>query len=125
MLDMLSRYWWVLLSEGILGIVLGVLTLVWPGITALVLLVFIAVWAVLTGIMEIAAAIQLRQEIQGEWLLALGGALSILWGIILFVRPGAGALAIAWLIGVFAILFGIALIALAFRVRGLGERASV
>jgi uncharacterized membrane protein HdeD (DUF308 family) len=117
--------WWVLLSEGILGIVLGVLTLVWPGITALVLLVFIAVWAVLTGIMEIAAAIQLRQEIQGEWLLALGGALSILWGIILFVRPGAGALAIAWLIGVFAILFGIALIALAFRVRGLGERASV
>jgi uncharacterized membrane protein HdeD (DUF308 family) len=112
----------VLLSEGILGIVLGVLTLVWPSITALVLLVFIAVWAVLTGIMEIAAAIQLRHEIQGEWLLALSGALSVLWGIILFVRPGAGALAIAWLIGVFAILFGIALIALAFRVRGLGGR---
>jgi uncharacterized membrane protein HdeD (DUF308 family) len=114
--------WWVLLSEGILGIVLGVLTLVWPSITALVLLVFIAVWAVLTGIMEIAAAIQLRHEIQGEWLLALSGALSVLWGIILFVLPGAGALAIAWLIGVFAILFGIALIALAFRVRGIGGR---
>ncbi|MGN6697209.1 MAG: HdeD family acid-resistance protein [Thermomicrobiales bacterium] len=114
--------WWVLLLEGILGIIFGLLTFAWPGITALVLLVFIAVWAVLTGIMEIVTAIQLRREIQGEWLLALSGVLSIIWGIILFVRPGAGALAIAWLIGVFAILFGISLIALAYRLRGLGDR---
>ena len=114
--------WWVLLLEGILGIIFGLLTFAWPGITALVLLVFIAVWAVLTGIMEIVAAIQLRREIQGEWLLALSGALSVIWGIILFVFPGAGAVAIAWLIGVFAILFGISLIALAFRLRGMGDR---
>ena len=117
-----ARNWWVLLIEGLLGIVLGLLTFFWPSITALVLLIFIAVWAILTGIMELVAAIELRREIAGEWLLGLSGVLSVLWGVILFARPGAGALAIAWLIGAFAILFGLSLLALAFRLRGMGHQ---
>ncbi|HET8630298.1 MAG TPA: DUF308 domain-containing protein [Thermomicrobiales bacterium] len=117
-----ARNWWVLLLEGLLGIALGLLTFFWPSITALVLLIFIAVWAILTGIMELVAAIELRREIAGEWLLGLGGVLSVLWGALLFARPGAGALAIAWLIGAFAILFVLSLLALAFRLRGMGHQ---
>src|SRR5919202_355383 len=117
-----ERHWWALLLEGLLGIAAGVVTLAWPGITGLVLLLFIAAWAIITGVVEIVAAIRLRREIEGEFLLGLGGALSVLFGLLLIVRPGAGALAVAWLIGIYAILFGALLLALAFRLRGLRGR---
>jgi uncharacterized membrane protein HdeD (DUF308 family) len=101
-----ERSWWVFLLEGLAGIVIGGIALIWPGLTAVVLLVFIAIWAIFTGLLEIGAAIQLRKEIQGEWILALTGVLSILIGLILVVNPGAGALAVVWLIGLYALLFG-------------------
>jgi uncharacterized membrane protein HdeD (DUF308 family) len=112
------RYWWALLLEGVFGVAAGVLAFVWPGITALVLLYLIAAWAVVTGVFEIAAAVRLRRLISGEWLLALGGVLSVLFGVMLMAWPGAGALAVLWLIGAYAILFGALLMALGFRLRG-------
>jgi hypothetical protein len=95
----------------------GRVTLFWPGITTLVLLWWIAAWALVTGVLEIIAAVRLRREVQGEWLLALGGVLSVLFGILLAVRPSEGAVAVAWLIGIYAIVFGIALLALALELR--------
>jgi uncharacterized membrane protein HdeD (DUF308 family) len=112
-----SERWWVLLIEGLAGIVAGILTFLWPDITALVLLYLIAAWAVITGILEIVAAIRLRAELEGEWLLVLSGIASIIFGAILFVRPGAGALAVVWLIGAYAVVFGALLIALGIRLR--------
>ena len=112
-----------LVIVGILGIAAGVVTFLWPGMTALVLLLFIASWAVLMGVFQIAAAIRLRKHIEHEWLLALSGVVSILFGVrLMFLQPVVGALAVVWLIGGFAILFGILLIALGFRLKGLANR---
>jgi uncharacterized membrane protein HdeD (DUF308 family) len=105
------------LLEGVLGLVIGVISLVWPDITALALLLLIAIWAITTGIVEISAAIRLRRVIDNEWWLALSGVVSILAGIVLLVQPGAGALAIAIVIGIYAILFGLVLIGLGLRLR--------
>jgi uncharacterized membrane protein HdeD (DUF308 family) len=96
-----------------------VLTFFYPGITALSLLVVIAWWAILTGVFEIVAAIRLRQELTNEWLLILSGVLSVAFGVLLIVMPNAGALSIIWLIGIYAVLYGILLLALAFRLKGL------
>lgn len=112
-----SRTW--LLISGIAGILLGILALGWPGETALVLLLIIAWWAVLTGILEIVAAISLRKQIEGEWFYVLTGAISVLFGVLLFIWPVAGALSVVWLIGFFSILFGISLVVAAFRLRKL------
>jgi uncharacterized membrane protein HdeD (DUF308 family) len=114
--------WWAVVLEGVAGIALGVLTFLWPGVTGLVLLYFIAAWALTTGIFEIAAAIRLRKEIEGEWMLILAGAASVLFGLLLILQPGSGALAVIWLIGAYAIVFGILYIILAFRLRGLGGK---
>ncbi len=111
--------WWAMLLEGVAGVVIGLLTFFWPGITALVLLYFIATWALITGIFEIVAAIQLRRVITGEWMLILGGLLSILFGVSLFVFPAAGAVSMIWVIGMYAIVFGISEIIFAFRLHGL------
>lgn len=108
--------WW-LAVVGIAGILAGALTFVWPGMTALVLLLFIASWAIVIGVLQIWGAIRLRREIQGEWLLGLSGALSVVFGAIMFAQPGAGALALVWLIGWFAILAGCVYIALAFQLK--------
>ena len=114
--------WVSLLVSGILGILIGVVTLMMPGVTALVLLYIIASWAVIRGIVEIAVALKLRKAIQGEFWLILAGALSVAFGGLLFAFPGTGALAVVLWIGVFAIVFGIVLMALAFRLRGWNQR---
>ena len=86
------------------------------------LLIFIAIWAIAIGVMAIVGAIQLRKEIEGEWLLILSGALAILFGILMFTHPAAGALAVVWMIATFAIIFGIDLILLAFKLKGFKDR---
>ena len=104
--------WWLALI-GLAGILAGLLAFVWPAITAQVLLVFIASWAILTGALQIWGAIQLRKEIEVEWMLVLSGLLSIALGVALLARPGVGVLAVIWLIGSFAILVGCIYVSLA------------
>ena len=108
---------WPLLVEGIVGIVAGIVTFMWPGITAMFLLYLIAFWAILTGVLEIVAGIRLREVIANEMLLILMGVISTLFGILIIIFPGAGALAIIIWIGAYAVVFGIILIVLAFRLR--------
>jgi uncharacterized membrane protein HdeD (DUF308 family) len=108
---------WAFVLEGIVGIAVGILTLIWPGITGLVLLYLIGFWSIFTGVLEIVAGIRLRQVIANELLLILMGVLSLLFGLFIIIFPGAGALAIAFWIAAYALLFGIMLIALAFRLR--------
>jgi uncharacterized membrane protein HdeD (DUF308 family) len=114
------RQWWVVLLGGIAGIIVGVLTFVWPAITALVLLYLIAAWAIVTGILEIAAAFSRRLPIAHEWTLVLAGILSVLFGVLLAILPGVGLLSLVWLIGIYALAFGVVLIIRAFQFRTAG-----
>jgi uncharacterized membrane protein HdeD (DUF308 family) len=114
--------WWVMLLWGLTGIAIGILTFVAPGLTALVLLFYIAAWAIATGVLQIAAAVRLRKVIHGEWWLILGGLASVIFGVLLMARPGAGALAVLWLIAAYAVVFGVFLVLLAFKVRGFGKQ---
>ena len=109
--------WWELLLWGIVDIGIGILTFISPSATAVALVIFTAVWAIATGVLQIAVAIRLRREIEGEWLLILGGLLSVVLGILFMVQPGTGALALVWLIGTYAFLFGLLLVFLAFKMR--------
>ena len=113
---------WGMLLAGLAAIAAGVVTFLWPGLTALLLLYLIAAWAIARGVFEIIAAIALRKEIEHEWLLAASGVLSVLLGIFLVLSPGAGALALLWAIGAFAIVAGVLMIALGFRLKGAKER---
>ncbi len=108
---------WLLVLEGLAGIVAGVATFLWPGITALALLYLIAAWALVTGVFEIVAAIRLRKVLEHEWLLVAGGIASIGFGALLMFFPGAGALGVVLWIGAYAIVFGALLATLAFRLR--------
>lgn len=108
--------WWLAIV-GLLGVAAGVLTFLWPGITALVLLVFIAAWSIMSGIFQIIGAIQLRREIDNEWLLVVAGLMSVVFGILLLVWPATGLLALVWLIGTYAVLYGALLVGLALRLR--------
>jgi uncharacterized membrane protein HdeD (DUF308 family) len=114
---------WLLLLEGLLGIGIGVITLVAPGITAVVLIFYIAAWSLATGVLEIAAAIRLRKEIQGEGWMILSGIASIVFAILVMFFPGVGALGLLWLIAAYAIIFGVMLVILGFRLRGHRSRS--
>lgn len=108
---------WVQVLQGIAGIAAGVITFAYPGLTALALIWLIAAWAIVTGVLEIVAAIRLRRIIPGEWMLALSGVLSLIFGILVFAFPGAGAVGIAWVLGAYAAAAGVVLIALGVRLR--------
>jgi uncharacterized membrane protein HdeD (DUF308 family) len=108
----------LLLIEGVVGILFGLVALFWPGLTALALLYLFAFWAILGGIARILMAIMLRREIENEWSIGFSGMLSVILGIVLILLPGAGLLAYTWLIGLIALAVGIILIFYAFRVRG-------
>jgi uncharacterized membrane protein HdeD (DUF308 family) len=117
-----GRPWWALVLKAIVSFAAAAVAFLLPGITALALLYVIAFWAIVIGAMELMVAIRLRKEIQGEFFLALGGVLSIVLGAFLIARPGAGALAVTWMIAAYAIVFGVTLIALGVRLKGLRGR---
>jgi uncharacterized membrane protein HdeD (DUF308 family) len=110
-----SRWWLALV--GLAGVAAGVMTFLWPGVTALVLLWFMASWAIVLGIFQIVGAIQLRKEIDNEWTLILSGVVSVLFGVILFVAPGAGALGLVWVIAAYAIIFGVLMVMAGLRLK--------
>jgi uncharacterized membrane protein HdeD (DUF308 family) len=118
-----GRGWLVL--EGIVGIIVGLATFAWPGITAVALTYLIAAWAIVTGILEIAGAIRLRRYIRHEWLYILGGALSVLLGVLIMGRPLIGALTLTWMLGVYGIFFGAMLLGLSFNLRKLERSAAI
>jgi uncharacterized membrane protein HdeD (DUF308 family) len=110
---------WPSLLVGLVGVAAGLLTFFYPGITALVLLYFIAAWAIVKGVFEMVIAFKLREVIQGEWALILAGALSVAFGVLVFVFPGAGALSIVWIIGAYALAFGVLLVLVSLKIRKL------
>jgi uncharacterized membrane protein HdeD (DUF308 family) len=118
-----TGHWIALLLQGLAGIVAGIMAFAVPGIVGLALVYLIAGWAVATGVFQIVAAIRLRKEIEGEFWLGLSGILSILFGIVVAARPGIAGVVIIWIIGGYAIVFGILLIVLGFRLRAWQHRA--
>lgn len=122
------EHWGLLLLEGILGIVFGVLAFRAPELTTaiggVIIAMYIAAWAMITGGLRIAMAVKLRKEIEGEWLLGLSGAVSILFGIMIMARPANGALAVIFMIGAWAIFVGVTLVALAFKARQFAHRVT-
>jgi uncharacterized membrane protein HdeD (DUF308 family) len=113
---------WGVLLAGLAGMAVGIITFMFPGLTALALLYLIAAWAIIRGVFEIVAAFHLRRELENEWMLALSGLLSVVLGGLLIAAPGAGALAVLWWIGAFAIVFGVLTIALGFRLKAVRDR---
>jgi len=118
------KTWWSILS-GIAGIAVGLVTFLWPGLTALALLLYIGVWAIVHGVFEIIGAIQLHKEINNEWLLAAGGLLSILFGLIVLLAPKSALIALIFVIGGYAIASGILLVAFALRIRSFRGTANI
>jgi uncharacterized membrane protein HdeD (DUF308 family) len=116
--------WWVLLLAGAAGIFVGLLTFMNPGLSELALIFYVAIWSVATGLLEIVAAIRLRKEVRGEFWLILAGIVSVAFGVLVMAQPEAGALALLWLIAVYAMAFGVILFVLAFRERGFMKRVT-
>lgn len=112
-----SENWWWLILEGAFGILIGILTLIQPIAMGQAWLWVIGAWAIVTGIFEIVTAIRLRKEIEGELWLILSGIASVIFGLLVFIFPGSGAFAIGLVVGIYAIIFGITLIALSLRLR--------
>ena len=104
---------------GVLGVAVGLATIVWPGITALALLYLVAFWAITLGLTQVIAAIRLRREISGELWFVIGGLLTVAFGVLILVFPGTGLLSLIWLVGIWAIVFGLTNLVLAWRLRGL------
>ena len=115
--------WW-LSSIGFTGVLTGFLTLFWPAVTALLLLYFIAAWAIATGTLAIVGGVRLRDKIENEWLLIFSGAVAVLFGVLVVIQPGAGAVAMIWIIGGFGIVFGILQVMIAMRLRRHCEQAA-
>ena len=116
---------WGQFLQGVFGIAAGLVTFLWPSVTAQLLIFFIGTWAIINGILQLVAAVRLRKIIRGEWLLALGGVLSILFGIVVIGRPGAALVGLSWSLGAFAFLSGVLLIVLGVRLRGLSARMAL
>ncbi len=111
--------WGSLVVIGVIGIAAGIVAFLWPGLTAITLLWVIAFWAIVAGVLQIAAAIRLRKEVQGEWLWILSGILTVALGVLFFMYPGAGILSVTWLVAALAIVWGILLVMLSFKLKGL------
>jgi uncharacterized membrane protein HdeD (DUF308 family) len=118
-----DRSWWLEILEGLVGVAAGVIALLFPTYAAEILILLIAAWAIVTGLLEIVLAVRLRTVIVGEVWMALAGVASILFGVVIFLFPAAGALSIVWLIGSFAIAFGAFMVMLGWRLRGIDQMA--
>ena len=103
------------LAEGLVGIAAAAAILLLPEVSRLVVIYVVAAWAILTGVLEISAAVRLRRVVRGEWLLAASGMLSLAFGVLIGLQPGLGVVARMWLLGAYASLFGILLLLLALR----------
>jgi uncharacterized membrane protein HdeD (DUF308 family) len=110
-----ARHWVPMVFSGLFGVAIGVSTFFRPEITALALVYLIAVWAVLTGILEFVAGVELTGQASGAWALWLSGLVSVAFGVFIGLRPAGGALAIVWLIGIYAIVFGVLRIIYGYR----------
>jgi uncharacterized membrane protein HdeD (DUF308 family) len=117
-----GKPWWGMILVGVLGLLAGLAAFLWPGVTAMALLIMIASWAVVRGVLEIAAAIKLRKVMEGEWVLALSGVLSVLFGLLLLRHPAAGALAVIMIIGAYMVVLGAAAVVFSFRLKGVKDR---
>jgi uncharacterized membrane protein HdeD (DUF308 family) len=108
--------WGLLVLEGVAGFVAAAIAVLWPGITVLAFVLLVAAWALVSGTLMVMAALHLNID-HGRWWLALGGAASIVYGVLLLVAPLIGALVLAWWFGIYAVVFGVSLLILAFRLR--------
>lgn len=113
--------WVLMLVSGLCGIAIGLITFYSPGITAIVLLFYIAIWSIITGVSQIVMAVKLRDEIKGEFWLGLAGVISVLFGMYLIYNPGSGIMSVIWVLAAYAVLFGMLMIALAVRVKGIAK----
>lgn len=113
------------IARGVVSFVAGSFALAWPGLSAFALVLVIASWAVAAGIVEVVMAVQLRKEVRGEWLLAVEGVLSVLFGVLLFLAPIVGVIMIGLWIGAYALVLGGMLIASAFHSHSLREASAV
>lgn len=116
------RPWWSQLLGALLSIAAGLIAIFTPAITALALLYVVAFWAILRGVTDIVAAIELRKVIDNEWFLALSGVLSVLLGVLFLLMPGVGILSLLWLLGIYALMIGVVLVVLGFRLRSAMKR---
>jgi len=116
--------WGWMLVSGILSLVIGLLTLRAPGVTVVVLVLFVAMWAMMLGISQIALGWRIRKEVSNEWMLYLSGAVALLFGFMVMWNPAAGAVSVLWMIAFFSMLFGISMIVLSFRLKGLARKAA-
>jgi uncharacterized membrane protein HdeD (DUF308 family) len=118
------RHAWAVGIMGVLGIVVGVVTFLAPGLTALSLLYLVAFWAIATGTFQVIAAIALRRELEGEFWMALGGVASIVFGVLLVAFPGDGLITLVWLVGIWSVVFGVSSLGLANRLHGIDSTLS-
>ena len=109
---------WLLLAEGVLGVLVGLVAFFWPGMTALVLLFLISAWAILTGLLKGIMAIAFRRSVENEWLMGLSGVLSVLFGVVLAVLPGARLLSLGWLRRIYPLVIAAAIIVVGLPGRG-------
>ncbi|WP_126556058.1 HdeD family acid-resistance protein [Dictyobacter kobayashii] len=116
-----AHNWGLLVVEGIVSILAGIIAFVWPGLTALALLYVIAAWAVITGVTEIMAAFSSHTDVGRDWWLVLAGIASIIFGVLIAVQPGIGLLTVIWLIGIYAIVFGVLFLARYFQTRSIAH----
>ncbi|MEZ5828739.1 MAG: HdeD family acid-resistance protein [Hyphomicrobiales bacterium] len=115
--------WGLLILEGIVDIAAGVVAFLWPAITTIAFVILIAVWAIISGALMLTAAFSLKLD-HGRWWLALGGIASVIFGIVLLIAPVVGAVVLTWWLGAYAVVFGVFLLILAFKLHGKKEERS-
>ncbi len=118
------RHAWAVAIMGVIGIVAGIATFAWPGLTALSLLYIVAVWSIAMGVFQVLAATALRRELDGEFWMALGGVVSIVFGTFLIVSPVEGLVSLVWLVGIWSLIFGVSSLGLAHRLHGINAAVS-